>query len=581
MHKPYLCPAGLHWEFAPEWGELRDPSELFGPAGLRMDEWLASGAAVIVKHAPHRTVYRVVLPGHDIYVKHYRGNRREWLRSLFRPSKGRAEHDITRETARRGVPTLQALAFGETVSRRAVPESYLITRTLPDAIPLVDYLEERLPALPEPHRACTRHALAQALGVFLARKHRAGLRHDDLHPGNLLIRAPGPGPIELYLIDLHAVHLGKPVAWPASRENLVILNRWFFLRCTRADRRRAWSAYCAERRDLALQERPRAREVETVTHASFVAFARVLDRRCLGGNRHYRTVSAEGARGYAVADLDDNTLRQVIRDADALIERAGARTLKKSASSAVIEMDLPVGGTVRPVICKRFDVTAWSDFPVGLVRPTPALRTWVLGHGLRLRGLPTPRPLAMWQRMRLGMPAEGYLLFEKVPQALDLRTAFLSLERLGPAQRQARLRHLIAETASVVRHMHERNVSHRDLKAPNLLVSPAEWALGYRGLRETGTFAPSGGERVWLIDLVGTRRHGKLGRERRVKNLARLNSSFALLAGLSRSDRLRFLRDYLGWGLFGREGWKLWWNEIDGLTRAKVEHHRRVGRVLG
>jgi hypothetical protein len=152
---------------------------------------------------------------------------------------------------------------------------------------------------------------------------------------------------------------------------------------------------------------------------------------------------------------------------------------------------------------------------------------------------------------------------------------------LTPAQRCTRLRHLIAETARVVRRMHERNVSHRDLKVMNLLVSPADWTLGYRGLRETGTFAPSGKERVWLIDLVGARGHGKLGRARRAQNLARLNTSFAVLPGLSRSDRLRFLRDYLGWGLHGREGWKDWWKEIDELTRAKLARQHRVGRVLG
>jgi tRNA A-37 threonylcarbamoyl transferase component Bud32 len=582
MHEPYLSTSrGLRWEFAPEWRDAGEPRALFGPDGLRLEEWLASGAARVVKHAPHRTVYRVVLPGHDFHVKHYRGDRREWLRSLFRASKARAEYAITRETARRGVPTLQALAFGETISWRVLPESYLITRTLPDAIPLVDYLEEVLPALPEPRRAQTRHALAQALGRFLAHKHCAGVRHDDLHPGNLLIRAIGASEIELHLIDLHAVHLGRPMSWSASRENLVILNRWFFLRCHRSDRRRAWSTYCAERGDAGLQERPRARALETATNASLVAFAQALDRRCLGGNRHYRAVRAEGARGYAVADLEDATLAPLLGDADALIEQAADRTLKKSASSAVIELDLLLGGSLRRVICKRFDMTAWSDPPAGLFRATPALRSWILGHGLRFRGLPTPRPLAMWQRMRLGMPGAGYLLLEKVPEALDLRQTFLALEGLTPGQRRARLRHLIAETAAVVRHMHDRNVSHRDLKAMNLLVSPADWTLGYRGLRETGTFAPPGKERVWLVDLVGVRRHGKLGRTRRVQNLARLNTSFALLSGLSRSDRLRFLRDYLGWGLYGRQGWKDWWKEIDLRTQAKLARQRRRGRFPG
>ena len=86
---------------------------------------------------------------------------------------------------------------------------------------------------------------------------------------------------------------------------------------------------------------------------------------------------------------------------------------------------------------------------------------------------------------------------------------------------------------------------------------------------------------MWLIDLVGVRRHGKLERRRAVQNLARLNTSFVAAGGLSLTDRLRFLRVYLGWGLYGREGWKLWWNEVRAMTRAKVERNRRSGRVLG
>jgi hypothetical protein len=88
-------------------------------------------------------------------------------------------------------------------------------------------------------------------------------------------------------------------------------------------------------------------------------------------------------------------------------------------------------------------------------------------------------------------------------------------------------------------------------------------------------------ERVWLIDLVGVRRHARLERARKVQNLARLNVSFIATGSLTRADRLRFLRDYLGFGLFGREGWKRWWKEVEEATWAKVQRNRKVGRVLG
>ena len=77
--------------------------------------------------------------------------------------------------------------------------------------------------------------------------------------------------------------------------------------------------------------------------------------------------------------------------------------------------------------------------------------------------------------------------------------------------------------------------------------------------------------RVWLIDLVGVQRIRRLRRRRKVQNLARLHASFLGDPTLGRTDKLRFLRIYLAWGLHGRAGWKSWWHEIDrATTRSQI-----------
>jgi hypothetical protein len=75
-------------------------------------------------------------------------------------------------------------------------------------------------------------------------------------------------------------------------------------------------------------------------------------------------------------------------------------------------------------------------------------------------------------------------------------------------------------------------------------------------------------------------RHRKLSRRRRVQNLARLHASFASHPALTRTDKLRFLRVYLQWGLFGREHWKSWWRMIELATAQKVARNARNGRPL-
>jgi tRNA A-37 threonylcarbamoyl transferase component Bud32 len=530
--------AAISWHLSPGWD---------GPPP-RLGVWQAAGLVRVVKQAPHRTVWQVSLPGLDVHVKVYRESACRWLRG----SRARREYHITREAARRGVSTLDALAWGEDGSA-----SYIITRSLPDAVPFSDlWLGPLAPG--------QRQELARALGAFLASVHAAGLRHDDLHPGNVLV-CRDRADLGLFLIDLDAVRLGAPLSWPACRDNLVVLDRWFALRASAADRFRCWRAY--SRAAGLVDERVGARAVERRTRASLLDFSDRLDQRCLGGNRHFRRLRAPGLRGHAVADLD---LADLPGNPDLLFEQHAQRVLKRSVSSLVLETSL----AGRTVVCKRHEMTRPGGPLAALFRPPPALRSYLLGHALRLRGLPTPRPLAVWHRCRLGLPAQGYLLQEKVPDAVELNVFVEQLARLPRGEGRRRLRELVEQVARLVRSLHGWKLSHRDLKAANLLVSPQGWFMGPRGVCES---AADGGDHVWFVDLVGARKHRWLGRARKAQNLARLNASFISQPAITRTTRLRFLLTYLAGE---RASWKKWWRRVEAATRAKIERNRRRGRAL-
>src|SRR5207244_2317814 len=125
----------------------------------------------------------------------------------------------------------------------------------------------------------------------------------------------------------------------------------------------------------------------------------------------------------------------------------------------------------------------------------------------------------------------------KVHGARDLTAYVRDLGARPVAERQAELRRLIEQVAALVRDLHHRRLSHRDLKAPNLLVAPAPvsggpasgegLAAAERGARWMFASRSVGGSpQVWFIDLVGVRRHRRLRRSRRVQNLTRLHASF-------------------------------------------------------
>jgi len=535
----------------------------------------AFGGAEVVKNGPHRAVYR--LPGLGVYWKHCKlSTLRSWLREVVRPPKARMEFDKAVALRSRGVPTFEPLAWG--VRHGVMPgESFLLTRALDDAVPLSELLGR-------PMTPAERRAVAERLGRFLALLHNAGVTHPDMHPGNILVRAftplspcgrgvggegslplsgdpSGPCPptplpqgergeredslppggrgevLGFYLLDLHAIRLSSPLAASASRDNLTTLNRWFRLRATRSDRLRFWRAYAAER---TVKLDPR--ELERLTDDSNHHFWRSREWRYTSTNRYYRRVRSPAASGFAVRDFDAAALL-----ADPDLPFRDGRILKDSRTSTVALWS--VGG--RTFVYKRFNLRKRFGAWLNLVRPSSAMRSWCGGQSLCDRQLPTPRPLVVLHRRRFGMPAEGYLLTEYLPDARDLHQMLDAGTRPGElAQSMGRL----------VRTLHERRLSHRDLKASNVLID-ANGAAS-------------------LIDLVGVTDHKRLPRSRRVQNLARLNASFLNRPEVSRGDRLRFLRAYLNWGTLGKSGWKEWWREVDAATQAKAAKNLRSGRVL-
>jgi tRNA A-37 threonylcarbamoyl transferase component Bud32 len=398
--------------------------------------------------------------------------------------------------------------------------------------------------------------------------HDAGVTHNDLHANNLLLALGADDEPHLHLIDLHAVRLGPPLGCHARRDNLVVLNRWFVMRVERSDRLRFWKAYQAAACGFALASpgasaKPQAADLEQRTWQSNLRFWAARDRRCLENNRYYRPVYSATVSGHAVTDLDRAALDALAADPDEPFRRPGVVLLKDGPSSTVAEFDLPCDDGTHRVIWKRFRVTSPVDPFVALLRPTAALRSWVHGHGLRERCLPTPRPLLVLHRRRRGLAREGYLLTEKVADAEELSRHVAGLDALPQAERRRHLRALVEQVGRLVRELHHRQLAHRDLKAANVLVQRTQ-----------------SGPALWLIDLVGVTRHWQLSRARRLQNLTRLHASFHRHPLLTRTDKLRFLRTYMGWGLYGKEGWKDWWREVDRATREKVAKNARNGRLL-
>ncbi len=561
----------VRWWVRPEWSQA-----LIGPQGLRLDEWRAGGRLAVIKTGPQRVVYRADLPEGSVFVKHNLvPSWREMLRQWFRRGKSRNEGHRAARLAGIGVPTITPIALGEQRKRKFLFENYLVSPAIPDTVALDQFVEEHLPRFEPVRRARLRQSLAFALGELTAYLHQAGFVHQDFHPGNLLVRLDKDDRPTLAMIDLDALRVRKNLDWKDARENLALLDHYFWTRSGRSDRMRFLKTYLAARSGPAPDLAPFAESIERATRSWAERLWRRWGKRCRGDNKYFATYREGRAWGVASREVEPQVVQGLIADPDAPFNRPDAAILKTSRTTTVAEITIPIGGVPTPIIYKRFNRKKWLDPLLNLFRPSRAWRAWQSGQHMDCRGVPTPRNLVVIQRASSVrtrflphhfLPHETYLATIKAEPSItlgDYKDRVLS-SRTDEARRAA-IRRLNPALARLISLMHERSLSHRDIKAANILL-----------VGDTEAANPS----LQLIDLVGVTLMDPIPHRTRVQNLARLQVSLANTPGRTRTDALRFLRIYAPVLRTNRAAWKLLWREIERACRSKALQNERRGRVL-
>jgi tRNA A-37 threonylcarbamoyl transferase component Bud32 len=574
MFKPpdwdWLQPGAVGWGVTERWDRV-----LLGPEGLRLDDWRREGRLTTIKSGPHRIVYRADLPAGGFYVKHYLvPNKRAILRQWFRRGKGRNEAKRSRELESIGVPTITPIALGELRKRKFLFENYLVTKEITGTIPLDEFVLKRLAEHPEPARTMIRRSLSTQLAVMTARLHNEGLTHIDFHPGNLLVQFDETGSPSLVMIDLDALRRTRRLSWKNARKNLALLDHFFWVRFSYRDRYRFVRTYLKHRDRQPPDARRFAREIERSTRDWAERLWRRWGARCRSTNKYFNVSKNRQCWGVASRDLDPSEMTRLLNDPDGHLSLAGTKLIKESSTTTVAETTMMVRGKPTQVIFKRFNRKKWTDPLLTIFRPSRAWRSWQAAQHLASRGIPTPQNLAFvarrrtWRESPLFFPLshETYLIAVKQENSATLADfAKKVLPTLPPDERRETIRRIVSGLASLIRTLHDRSLSDRDLKASNILLDlerlDSEVSLS-------------------LIDLVGVSLQAPLPLGRRVQNLARLNLSLANLFGWTKTDSLRFLLAYLRGGLTRECGWKGLWVAVEKAADSKRAQNLRRGRPL-
>ena len=481
----------IRWRLHAGWAQrLATTDDRFG-------HWLADGRATLVKHGTNRLVYRVDRGDEPLYVKRYRHRRGlARLAPLLRGSPARREWNKALELSRRGIPTAMPVALGEDLRAGIPSDSLLVTREIPASQSLDQFLQDELPRWTATEQRATRRWLACSLARLVAATHRAGVRHDDLHAGNILVnlaaarrprtqRRSGVDELTadrvtneaattelqvppLFLIDLPGVSFGRPLGRRASLTSLVMLAAGLFEHSTSREQWRCWRTYLASRPDLSLDE-PRAVAQSIVARVLTYqrALARSRDRRALATNRDFRRINIGPTICHATQELSPDVLAMALRAIEAGESETIAEVVIESCARGATADVEKVSGTFssardgRPSVEREKVPDTFSPPAPGSEATSraprlvvhrvpagrwpwnwlehPARRAWRLAQALASRDIATERPLASLVPRWFAPWRDGYLVFAPAtPLAEVLDETLASLEQ-GDARDARRL----------------------------------------------------------------------------------------------------------------------------------------------
>jgi hypothetical protein len=254
---------------------------------------------------------------------------------------------------------------------------------------------------------------------------------------------------------------------------------------------------------------------------------RSRERRCFAENREFKKIRLRNFTGIVRRDRAELIAAGWQEPAHCfsqatMVTRLGGRTLGRidRANEALYIARYSDGGFL-PAI-KSFCASSG------------ARRAWLTGNSCIMRGVGAATPLAWLQRRRWGWPVESYVIAEG-EKGLDW------VETLARYARDIRgKRRLITDFARYLAGMHDRDAAFRQLTGKDVIVVDKKPAFAFS-----------------IVDF-GDVTIGSLPRRARIEQLYALARAGRESGVISKTDRLRFLRAYLGsdfhkeWKILGR-----------------------------
>jgi tRNA A-37 threonylcarbamoyl transferase component Bud32 len=429
------------------------------------------------------------------------------LKYLVLPSKARKEWRMAQQALAKGIPTPSPLAMAERRQGWFLQDALLITQAISPSVPLIELIA----------RGGNRELLFEAARL-LRQAHKAGLFHEDLHTGNILV---GTNDKKLYLIDLHRARFVRRISRRQGIRNLAqffySLQAWLspeekrsFLQCY--DEAGDTFKGGLDQVLIAIEEqqgRLQRRHMKSRT------------KRCLKESSGFSMARQDGWRIWGRREWKPQQLLKIVTEHRAIVAKRKQGLIKADRRTAITLFSYK---DTRLCVKEYRYQRPWQPWKE-LFRGSKARRGWLMGNGLVVRGIGAICPQALLEHRSSGLLQEAFFIMETPPGYIELDRYMVKTftgHRLDDDRREA----FVDAFAGFMASLYFRGIIHRDFKTCNIMVQEManSWHFG-------------------LVDMDDVRLDKKIGRGRLVKGLVQMHTSTPLF--MERRERMRFLSCYL------------------------------------
>jgi len=425
----------------------------------------------------------------------------EYMKYLFSPSRGQKEFLIASLLERKSLNIPKPLGWMERVRRGLVKESYYLSEAIGTGVSFIE----------EVAKSKTPHSMIE-LATTVRKFQEVGLFHQDLHAGNFLWDGDS-----LFLTDLHRAKIVKPLSLNQRLWNLSHLFHSLRSMWGEGEQLQFLNQYFEGRFDESQRREMLHQQIHPVMGRLQKRQWRSRTKRCLKESTEFTVQWEEGICYFHRRDFPMGRLKRVMEEHQDLV-RERPFSLVKNSPEVIVSILNDEG---EKICLKQFRTPHFWGRMKEHFRRSKGLKSWMAANGMRARGIPSLKPLALVERKDwLGLK-ESFLFMEALANDQEMdRYILKGFEDLN------KKRLFIKTFARWLDSLHKMSLFHRDMKTCNILVS------------EKG--------KTWdfhLLDFEDLLMGEKVNRKKLFRNFLQLNTSTPKV--ITKIDRFRFFREYL------------------------------------